>query len=294
MSTLGFGIIDSAVLTLAALGLTLQFSVTNYVNFAYGAFVSLGALLALVFNNGFLHLNIIPAALLAAVGTAVVAVIANRVLLAPFARRRIHLVYLLVVTFALSQLMDSVYEVLWGTNTFELQYGGTAIHQLGPFLASADDLTYVGVAVACLVVLQCVLRWTRFGRFMRAIADDSSLAQVCGVPRARVIDATWAISGALAGIAGVFLAMQASAFTTTIGDTYIFLIFGSVILGGIGKAYGAAVGALIVGIAVQLGQLVLPAALAPLLVFGALIVVMVVRPQGLFSAGKQVEALRPT
>jgi branched-subunit amino acid ABC-type transport system permease component len=281
VETLGFGIVDSAVLAVAALGFTLQFSVTNYVNFAYGAFLSLGALLTIVFNDGGLHLSIIPAAILGALATAVIAVVVNHILLAPFSRRRSHLVYLLVVTFGLSQLMDSVYQIIWGTSAYELQFGGTAIQHVGPFLWSVDDMVFIGVSVAALVILQITLTSTRMGRYMRAIADDDSLALACGIPRALVIGATWAISGFLAGLAGVFFAMQASAFTTTIGDTYIFLVFGAVILGGIGKNYGAVAGAIVVGLAVQFGQLILPAALAPLFVFVAIVMIMIVRPTGL-------------
>lgn len=281
MATLGFGIIDSAVLALAALGFTLQFSVTNYVNFAYGTFLSLGALLTLVLNNGLLKLSIVPATLLGGLATALVAVLLNRVLLAPFSRRRTHLVYLLVVTFGLSLLLDSVYQIMWGTSAYELRFGGTTVRHVGPFLWSWDDIVFLGTAVIALVLLHLLLRRTRLGRYMRAIADDDALATACGVPKAKVIDFTWAVSGFLAGIAGVFFAMQASAFTTTIGDTYIFLVFGSVILGGIGRNFGAVLGAIIVGLAVQFGQLILPAALAPLLVFAAIILVMVFSPEGL-------------
>lgn len=285
MDTLGFGIVDSAVLTLAALGFTLQFSVTNYVNFAYGAYLSLGALLAEVFNNGLLHVSIVPATVLAVAGSALAAVGTNYFLLGPFSRRRTHPVYLLVVTFGLSQLLDSVYQLVWGTTTFELNFGGTAYKHVGPFLWSTDDMIFIVVAIASLLVLQALLQFTPLGRYMRAIGDDDALAKACGVPRELVITATWAVSGGLAGLAGVFFAMEAFSFTTTIGDTYIFLVFGSVILGGIGRAYGAVAGAIIVGVAVQMGQYILPASLAPLLVFGAIVLIMVGRPDGLFARG---------
>lgn len=260
---------------------------TNYINFAYGAFLTFGAYIALLLNNEYLHLNIWIALPLAGLMTAALALGLNRVLFGPFSRRRRQLVYLLVVTVAISQLLDSVYNLVWGSTFQELAFGGTTVHQVGPFYLAANDVIFMVVTVVCMSLLQLMLMRTRLGRYMRAIADDPDLARTCGVPTEHVIDVTWAISGFLAGMAGVFFAIQSGAFSTTVGDTYIFLIVGAVIIGGIGRAYGAVVGAVIVGVTVEVAQLFIPTAISPVLVFVALIVIMVFRPQGLLGATSQ-------
>ncbi len=266
------------------MGFTLQFSVTNYINFAYGALLTFGAYVALLVNNDYLHVNVWIALPIAGLATAMLAVVLNRVLFGPFSRKRRQLVYLLVVTVAVSQLLDSVYNLAWGSTFQELSFGGTTVHQVGPFFWATNDIVFMALTCGCMVGLQFILMRTRLGKYMRAISDDQDLARTCGIPTERVIDITWAISGFLAGMAGVFFAIQSGAFSTTVGDTYIFLIVGAVIIGGIGRAYGAVVGAVIVGVSVEVAQLFLPTAISPVLVFVALVVIMVFRPQGLLGA----------
>ena len=234
-------------------------------------------------NNSLLHLNIWVALPIAGLGTAALAVALNRFVFGPFSRKRRQLVYLLVVTVAVSQLLDSLYNLIWGTSFQELSFGGTTVHQIGPFLWATNDIVFIVLTVVSMALLQFMLMRTRLGKYMRAISDDQDLARVCGIPTEAVIDITWAISGFFAGLAGVFFAVQSGAFSTTVGDTYIFLIVGAVIIGGIGRAYGAVVGAIIVGVSVEVAQLFLPSAISPVLVFIALMAVMVFRPQGLLG-----------
>lgn len=284
MNALGFGLVDASILAIAALGFTLQFGVTNYVNFAYGAFLTFGAYMALAANVEPFHLSIWPAMLIGGVCTAIFGLLLNQFFLAPFVARRRGLIFALIVTFTLSLMLGDIYIIIWGSDFKELDYSGTVAHEVGPFLWSNYDIAFMFITGVVLLAVHLLLTRTSLGRSMRAMGDDLNLARVCGIRTEAVVAATWGISAFLAGVAGVMLAIEQRTFTTTLGDNFLFLILGSVILGGIGRPAGAVIGAVVIGVAVQIGVLFIPSGLAPVLVFVALIGVMLLRPQGLMGA----------
>ncbi|HVA23294.1 MAG TPA: branched-chain amino acid ABC transporter permease [Chloroflexota bacterium] len=280
---LAFGVVDAAVLAVAAVAFTLQFGVTNYFNFGYGEWLTLGAFVAFGFNNAVLHLNVWLAMLAAGLVTALFSVTLNRALFAPFVARRPDTMYILIMTFGVGFLMNELIQAIWGTDYRQLAYGGDDLHPIGPLQFSTNQLAFLGVSLACMAGTQLILSHTRLGRSMRAVSDNRTLAVICGIKPDRVADATWLMTGFMAGVAGVILAMQIHSFSTDIGDDYVYLIFPAVIIGGIGRAYGALIGALIIGLATAIGVLVIPASVSPLLVFAALVVIIITRPQGLLG-----------
>jgi len=284
LHSIGFGLVDASILAIAALGFSLQFGVTNYVNFAYGAYLSFGAYMAVWSNSGPLHLSIWLSMVVAAVTTGMFSWVVDRGFLAPFIRRRSGLIFALIITFTLSLVLDDVYIVIWGTTFRELNYSAPHTMSVGPFLWSQYDVIFMACSILLLIAMMALLGRTRLGRMMRAMGDDLDLARVCGFRTRRVTSAVAVISGALAGLAGVMLAIEQHTFTTSIGDNVLFLILGSVILGGIGRPAGAVLGAILVGVSVQVAVLFIPAGLAPVLVFVALIAVMLLRPEGLLGA----------
>ena len=130
----GFGLVTASVLAIAAVGLSLQFGITNYINFAYGDFMALGAYLTLEFNSGFLHLNIWVAMIVGTLGMGVIAVLLNRFLLGPFARRFDKLFYILIVTFGLSLIILNLVSSIWGTEVRRFTVVDEKPLHLGPFL----------------------------------------------------------------------------------------------------------------------------------------------------------------
>src|SRR5258708_30965011 len=109
----------------------------------------------------------------------------------------------------------------------------------------------MAIAVAAMAGVHVLLRYTRLGRAMRATAANRTLARNCGIRTGRVITATWALTGALCGLAGVVFAMDAGSFDATATDLFLVLILAAVFLGGPGQAYGAMLGAVIIGIATE-------------------------------------------
>ena len=142
----------------------------------------------------------------------------------------------------------------------------------------------IGIAVALLVGVHLLLTRTKLGKAMRALSDDSALAQASGIDTELIVTATWFITGALAGFAGSVLALNIASFQPGSGDSILFVIFAAVILGGIGQPYGTMLGALIVGVATEVGAVLISSSLKNDLAFALLIATLLLRPQGLIPA----------
>lgn len=199
---------------------------------------------------------------------------------------------MLVLTFVMSLILDSFIAAIWGgRSSFQLNYPSAwdDPHVFGVFSLSVLDGVYIGVSVAGMVGTYLFLRFTRWGKVMRAVSDDRSLAFVCGLPITSTTNITWLLTGFLCGLAGDILALHAHGFDAGLGDSFVYLIFAVVVFGGIGRVYGAVVGAIVLGLVFQLSSYVVESALTPLAVFVVLIAIMMLRPNGLFgSTGRSV------
>jgi branched-subunit amino acid ABC-type transport system permease component len=129
-----------------------------------------------------------------------------------------------------------------------------------------------------------MLRYTRLGKAMRATAANKSLARNCGIRTSRVITVTWALTGALCGLAGVVFAMDSGSFDATATDLFLILILAAVFLGGPGQAYGAMLGAVIIGLATEISAAYITADYKYVVAFVALLIMLGVRPTGLLGA----------
>lgn len=280
--SVGFGLVTASVLALAGIGLSLQFGVTNFVNFAHGDYATLGAYLALVLTTA--GLGIWVAMFLAGVLVAIFAVLVNRLVYRQLIERRYKLLILFVVTLGVSITLQNTLQAIFGTRFQVYNVPIEVPLTLGPFLLSVQQLVFIGIAVSCMVTVHLVLRYTRLGKAMRATSDNRDLAEASGIDTVRVTDATWLISGFLTGIAGVVLALNVSTFTPSLGATFLLLVFAAVILGGIGRTYGAMLGALIIGVTTEMAAAWLATAYVYAIAFLVLIVLLFVRPQGLLPA----------
>ena len=284
--SLGFGLITASVLALAAVGLSLQFGVTNYVNFAYGEFLTLGAYFAWTLSHG-LGLNIWLSVALAAVLMGVFGVVLNRVLLKPFTEKGVPLRFLLVVTFGLSLFLSNLILAIWGPNFKTLDLPREAPHRLGPFLFTNSQLAIIGIAAVAMLGVHVLLTRTEVGKAMRAMSDSVDLAQVSGIDTSRITTFTWLVSGALAGLAGVVLVININSFQPSVGGEFLFVIFAAVILGGVGSPYGAMLGALVIGLATEMSAVVVNSAYKNDVAFALLILTLLLRPSGIIRmAGK--------
>jgi branched-subunit amino acid ABC-type transport system permease component len=280
--SIGFGLVTASILALAAMGLTLQFGITNFVNFAYGDFLTLGAYISWTANVK-LHLSIWVAMVAGALAMGLIAVALNRFLLGPFARRFRNVFSVVIVTFGLSLILLNLIQAIWGASYQQYHAAAQSPLHLGPFLLTADQLIIFAIGAALMLVIHVMLTRTRLGMAMRAMSDNASLASVTGINTRAVTSVTWFLTGTLAGLAGTVLGLNIASITPSTGETFLFVIFAAVILGGIGKPYGAMLGALIIGLATEISAVLINAAYKLDVAFALLIIVLLIRPQGLLA-----------
>jgi branched-subunit amino acid ABC-type transport system permease component len=282
VASLGFGLVTAAVLAIASVGFTLQFAVTDVLNLAYAAIMIFGAYIAYAVNQA--GLSVWLGLLVAVVACALISVLLNVGVYAPFQRRGTAPITMVIVSLGMTLIIEFGVQAVTG---------GTAVSYTmsnGPTLqAGGLNLTGVQVAIMVLAVLVMaavhgLLRYTKLGKAMRATAANRSLARNCGIRASQVITLTWAITGALCGLAGVVFAIDSGSFDATSTDIFLILILAAVFLGGPGSAYGAMLGALVIGLATEVSAVFIPADYKYVVAFVALLIMLGVRPTGLLGA----------
>jgi branched-subunit amino acid ABC-type transport system permease component len=275
------------VLAISAVALTLQFSVTDVPNFSHGELMTIGAYTALEAQS--LTSNLIVGALLAAASGAVLALILN-VVLRRFIRAGAKRFVLFVITIAYGLLLQNVYQLVWGVDTRAYNLPLSEVHHIGPMILTGRQLAIIGIAVLAMLSIHVMLKYTKFGKAQRAVADNKELARVTGISVGRVVTVTWLISGAMAGLAGFILGMTVGAITPTLGFNFLLTVFAAVIIGGLGKPYGAMLGALIIGLATEVSALYIDPDYTTILAFAILLLALAFRPQGLVATFREVQA----
>ena len=278
---IGFGIVTASILAVAGVGFTLQFGVTNILNLAYGDIMTAAAFVAyLVTGAGFSVWLALAAG--AAFGS-VFSILLNRFLYIPFVRRGTRLFGMIIVTIAVSLILQNSLLAIFGASFFSLQMPRPASVHIAGMVFTTVQLAIIGIAIVAMLLIHLLLRYTKLGKAMRATATDPELARNCGIATDRVIDLAWAISGALCGLAGVILVMNVTSFTDTTGAQFLIPIIAVAVLGGIGQPYGAMLGALVIGIASELAAAVISPDYKNVVAFVILVIVLLARPQGILS-----------
>ena len=281
VSSVGFGLVTASLLAISAAGFTLQFSVTNVLNLAFGSVMTGSGFIAYGLNSS--GMNIWLAMVIAAVCGGVISVLMNTLLYGPFIRHGTTLFGMVIVTISTAVISDHVIEAAVGPTFFSYNApAGRALH-FADFLLTRQDLTIIGIAIAVTLVTQITLQRTRLGKSMRGLSVNASLARACGIPTRRVVALAWFGSGVMAGIGGVALFLETSTFSATTGSDFLIVTIAAAVVGGVGSTRGAVLGALVVGIVTEVGAAYWDPQLKDVLAFGVLIVVLLVRPQGLFS-----------
>ena len=158
--SVGFGFVTASVLAIAAVGLSLQFGITNYINFAYGDFMALGAYFTYVFNAEFFHWNVWIATVCGSLLMGVLAVIINHLLFSRFARRFSKTFYVMIVTFGLSLIILNVVYSIWGPDVRAYAMPIERVVRIGPFLLTRDQLLVMAISVVVMVGVAVMLKTT--------------------------------------------------------------------------------------------------------------------------------------
>lgn len=284
------------IIALAAVGLSLIFGTTGLTNFAHGELVTVGGLLTYWLNSGDLprflpdgpKLPFILAATLALVICAALGWANDAGLWAPLRRRGTGLIAAMIVSIGLSILVRYFFLYLFGgSNQSYPAYRGQTGLNVGPITLAAKDYVSMGIAVVVLAATAFALLRTRLGKATRAVSDNPALAAASGIDVDFVIKTVWISGSVLAGLSGVLLGL-AQGVNFQMGFQILLLIFAAVTLGGLGTAFGALLGSLIVGMFISVSTLWIPIELKNVGALGILIVVLLVRPQGILGRAQRV------
>lgn len=279
MNGINFGLL----LALAAIGVSLIFGTTGLSNFAHGEMLTFGAVMALVFGVWLAWPMWLVLPLVIVLG-GLLGLAMDAGLWRPLRRRGLGLVQLMIVSIGLSLAVRYVYQFFIGGGTYQLPGAGAGrdVH-LGPIALSWIDLVSMGTSIILLIAVAYWLLRTRIGKATRAISDNPGLAAASGINVDRVVRIVWILATALAAIAGVLWAYFRPGVKWDMGGQVLLLIFAAVTLGGLGTAFGALIGSLVVGILVEISTLWIPPDMKYVGALAVLIIILLVRPQGILG-----------
>ena len=317
LTTLWTGLAIGLAVGLAGIGLSMTYSILNFANFSHGDLVttgaftgwgaaylvagfgvgSLGELLLVRPRSGMVSpgavgasigqspLAIVFGLLMAGILTVVVSLIIDRLVYKPM--RNAGAIPILIASIGVALVLRYVIQIVYGARegrgvtdepgSWQIPVG------LGEVPINPHTAALVVVSLTLMAGLHILLQYTKLGTAMRAMADNKDLAQVTGIPTERVVLTTWVIGGALTGMAGFLIVLERGTIGFNIGWFLLLLIFAAVILGGIGSIYGAMAGGVIIGVFSELSLVWLPGEFGVPAAFAVMIVVLMVRPEGIFG-----------
>jgi neutral amino acid transport system permease protein len=281
-----YGLSLGSIYALGAVGLTLVYGILKLVNFAHGDFLTFGAFMAYLMNVTW-GVPLVIAILFAMALTAALGVASERVMWAPMRARRAGLLQLLLMTIGLAFLIRYSVQFAWGTEIRSLDVNNVATVEFLGLRIGRTELVVIVVGFAVLIAIGLMLKFSLLGKQMRALADNLDLAETTGIDTSRVILLTWLFAGALAGLAGV-LAGGLTDVRPGLGFALLLPIFAAVVLGGIGDAFGALVGGIVLGLVTEWSTLLIDFRWKTAVGFAVLIIVLIIRPQGIFGRARTI------
>ena len=275
------GILAGCIYALFAMGLTLIYGVLNFVNFAHGELIMWGAyFLYLLMEKPIglpLSLALIPALFL----TMVLGLGTDRFVFKPL--RQANRLTLLIAALGLSFLLRNGAQFFWGA---EIRTYGFEIQRGMRFFGMSITLNQVAIiltSIICIILLYLLFHRSRLGKSMRAVSDNLELARVVGIDSKRTIQFAWIIAGILAGVGGILLALDTN-LQPGMGLINLVKAFAATLLGGVGNLWGALLGGILIGLAENLGVLVISPGYKDAIAFGIMVLMLLIRPSVIFGS----------
>ncbi|MFI6937466.1 hypothetical protein [Streptomyces sp. NPDC050287] len=282
------GLLFGLVLSLGALGLSMVFGTTGLSNFSHGELVTFGAF-ATYLGNRVVGLPIVVAVAVAVALSALFGYLNEKGLWRPLRRRGTGLVAMMIVSIGLQFLLRNFYQYFTGGRalTYREYVTPAGRDAFGLFTYTMRDLVIASISGLALVAVTLALQYTRLGRATRAVSDSPALASATGINVDRVISTVWIVGTALAGLSGAFLGFSQSV-TYQLGAQVLLLLFAATCVGGLGSVWGALIGSIIIGLFVETSTLVIPSELKFAGAMVLLVLVLLVRPQGLLGRAERI------
>ena len=279
------GLAVGSIYALIALGYTMVYGTIKLINFAHGDVYMMGAFIG-YFAVMVLKLNVFLALLVAMVACAILGVVIERVAYKPL--RKSTRVAALITAIGVSYLLENAMSYFFGAESrpFPSDFGTETFTLFGDVSVNGKQILIFGITVLLMALLQFIVRYTKMGKAMRAVAVDEQAAQLMGIDVDGVISFTFALGSALAGIAGVLVGVYYNTISTTMGITVGLKAFVAAVLGGIGSIPGAMVGGYLIGLLETMVSFFGYSPYRDGVVYFLLFIILIVLPAGLF--GKNV------
>ena len=277
------------LLALAAIGVSLIFGTTGLSNFAHAEMITFGALMTFTFG-AVMGLNIFVAILIALALSLAFGWSLDAGIWKPLRKKGVGVVQLMIVSIGLSLALRYTFQFFYGGETQQLP-GATSAAQsfkIGPITTSWIDVSSMIISILVLLGVAFFLLRTRIGKATRAVSDNPALASASGIDVDGVIRIVWMLSALLAGLAGVLWGYFRPGVSWDMGFQILLLVFAAVTLGGLGTAFGALVGSIVVGLFVELSTFILPSDMKYVGALVILILVLLFRPQGILGRKERI------
>ncbi len=281
------GLIFGVLLALASVGLSLIYGTTGLSNFAHGEQVTLGGILAYV-GCQLLGLPLLVSGVLAVIAGAASGWLQDAGIWHPLRRRRVGTTQQMIVTIGLSMALQYTYQFFFGGGSLRIVTTNPTTLTFGPVRVTVTSLVSVAIAAVVLGGVAYFLLGTRVGRATRAVSDNPALAAASGIGVERIIRLVWVLGAALAALGGVLMGLYLNATSWSMGAALLLLMFAAVTLGGLGAAFGALVGSIVIGVVVEVANLFIPSDMRYAAALLILIVVLLVRPQGILGRAERI------
>jgi branched-subunit amino acid ABC-type transport system permease component len=283
--TLGFALVTASILALSAVAFTLEYAVTNVANVSHGEILTVGAYAAYLTHQR--TGSAVAAAIAAALAGGFIALLMHSAVIGPFIRFGATPTIVFIATLGVSFMIQNTLVIFFGAANVAYTLDPGAPQHIGPFLLTPLDLQIIASAIAITFVLYLIISRTRFGKALRAVSQNRELARVTGINATRVAAATFFLAGLVAGYAGFILAESVGSFNPYFGFSFFLITLTAAVAGGLGKAFGTMVGAVLVGIILEFAGGYVSASYNLAFAFAILAVVILVRPRGLFTNARR-------
>ena len=290
------GLSTASILLLAALGLAITYGLLGVINMAHGELIMIGAYTTYVVQSffkshlaGYVDWYILAAIPLAFLVSAVIGMIIERVVIRPLYGRQLET---LLATFGVSLILMQLVRMIFGAQNVEvsnISWLSGAVALTPSLMLPYNRIAIIGFTIIILLLLVFLLKYTRFGLFVRAVTQNRQMARAVGIRSARVDMMAFGLGSGLAGLAGCALA-QVGNVGPDLGQNYIIDAFLVVVVGGVGQIWGAVLAALGLGVSGTVLEIGMGAVIAKIILLVLVVLFIQKRPQGLFALkGRFVE-----
>src|ERR1035441_1220962 len=285
IQTLGFGVVTASIIAIGAIGFTVQFGLTNVLNISYGSIMTVGAFVAYLTES--VHINIWIGVVLGGLAGAVLTLLIGKTIFKYYASRGTRLFEMVMVTLALGLFIEYGVDAVSRDHIYSITFPQGGVVTIGPLIFTVSQLVLVGIGILVFLLVEGMLKLTRLGKALRAMAVDPRLARSCGIPTNRIVNATWVLSGFLCGAAGVVYVINSLSVSFTTGYDFLPTVLAAAILGGVGSPGGAVLASLLLGIVTELVAALGGSSYSTVAAFGVLVVVLLSKPSGVLNAASR-------